>query len=264
MTGRIRAGIGGWTYEPWRGTFFPDKLPHARELEFASRAVTAIEVNGTFYRTQSSATFAKWREETPDDFMFSLKAPRYAVNRRDLREAAESITRFIQSGIAELGPKLGPILWQLAGTKRFDPDEIGAFLALLPPEAAGVNLRHVLEPRHESFVCVDYVALARKHGVATVLADSADYPLIADPTADFVYARLQDAREEIETGYDAKALATWANRFREFAAGRVPDDLAYVAGKPPHPKGGRDCFVFFINGAKVRAPAGAQAFLKLV
>src|SRR5438067_8143609 len=185
----IKVGIGGWTFEPWRGVFYPKGLPQARELDFASRQVTAIEVNGTFYRTQKPEDFRRWAAETPDDFVFSLKAPRYAVNRRVLAEAEPSIARFIESGIVELKDKLGPILWQFAPTKAFDEKDFSAFLALLPRQFDGRQLRHVVEVRHKSFLVPEFVALARKAAVAIVLADHDTYPLLPDITGDFVYGR---------------------------------------------------------------------------
>ena len=257
----IRVGIGGWTYEPWRGVFYPDKLPQARELDYASRHVTAIEINGTFYRTQAPATFRKWHDEVPDDFVFTLKAPRYATNRRVLAEAGESISRFVESGIDQLGRKLGPILWQFAPTKPYDPEDFEAFLALLPADASGVPLRHAIEVRHESFRDPGFIALLRKTGAGLVYAHSADYPEIADVTADFVYARLQQAEEKVATGYPAKALDRWAERAREWAAGSEPEDLPRAGAKPAAKKR-RDVFVFMINGAKVRAPGAAMALLE--
>jgi uncharacterized protein YecE (DUF72 family) len=242
----IRAGIGGWTYEPWRGSFYPQGLPYARELEFASRKLTAIEINGTFYRTQKPDTFRKWADETPPDFVFSLKAPRYAVNKRALAEAGPSIELFVESGIAGLGDKLGPILWQFAPTKKFDAADFGAFLALLPREVKGQGLRHALEARHESFRSPQFFELAQKAGAAIVLADSDDYPCIAQETAAFTYARLMKCRKEEQTGYAHAELAGWMERARNWSAG------------------GRDAFVYFINGAKERAPAAAQAFLAMI
>lgn len=256
----IRIGIGGWTFAPWRGTFYPDRLPHARELEFASGAVTSIEINGTFYRTQTPKTFRTWASQVPDGFVFSLKAVRYATNRRILAEAGESVQAFMGSGLVELGDRLGPINWQFAPTKRFDPDDFGAFLALLPHEVEGVRVRHAVEVRHESFCCAEFVALARRHRVAIVFADSPDYPAIADVTGDFIYARLQDAKADIETGYDAKALDLWAGRARAWEAGEAPDDLPSF-GKTPPDGGTRDVFLYMINGAKERAPAAAQALI---
>ncbi len=239
----IRAGVGGWTFEPWRGTFYPPKLPHAQELAFASRALTSIEINGTFYRTQKPDTFRKWAGETPDGFVFSVKAPRYAVNKRVLAEAGPSIERFAESGLDELGVKLGPILWQFAPTKKFDAADIAAFLALLPREVKGARLRHALEVRHASFKTPEFFDLAAKVGAAIVVADSEDYPLIEEQTADFTYARLMKSRPEGETGYPADELADWRKRARSWA------------------EGGRDVFVYFIDGAKERAPAAAAAFL---
>jgi len=257
----IRVGIGGWTYEPWRGVFYPKGLPHARELAHASRHVTSIEVNGTFYRTQSRDSFRKWANETPDDFVFSLKGPRYAVNRRVLGEAGESIERFLTSGIAELGPKLGPLLWQLAGTKKFDAEDVAAFLALLPKTLEGRPLWHVIEPRHESFCCPEFVKLARDAGVAIVLADSDDYPAIADVTGPFVYARLQRSRADEATGYPATELDAWAKRARLWAAGGEPDDLPRFGDKSAAKKAKRPVFIYFISGAKERAPAAAVVLI---
>ncbi len=262
----IRVGIGGWTFEPWRGTFFPPGLPHARELEYAAGQVTTIEVNGTFYRTQTPKTFASWAAQVPDGFVFSLKAPRYATNRRVLAEGGESITRFVESGLAELGDKLGPINWQFPPTKAFDPDDFGAFLSHLPAAVDGVKLRHAVEVRHASFCSPDFVALARTHKVAIIFADDDDYPAIADVTADFVYARLQRAREEEPTGYSPDALTGWLKRARVWEAGGVPEDLPSYGEAPAKPKKAAksDVFVYMINGAKVRAPAAAQALLALV
>jgi uncharacterized protein YecE (DUF72 family) len=257
----IRVGIGGWTFEPWRGVFFPDKLPHARELEYASRQVTAIEINGTYYRTQSPASFAKWAAETPDGFMFSVKALRYCTNRKVLAEAGESVAKFVGSGLSELGDKLGPILWQFMPTKRFEADDFKAFLDLLPEEAGGRRLRHALEVRHESFRDEAFVAMARARRAAIVFADSAKHPAIADPTADFVYARLQDAREAVETGYTAEEIERFADVAQGWARGEAPDGLDYVGAAAPAAGGPRDVFVFMINGAKVRAPAAAKALL---
>ena len=165
-TGTIRIGIGGWTYEPWRGTFYPEKFPQKRELEYASRKLTSIEINGTFYCSQKPETFAKWRDETPDGFVFSLKAPRYATNRNVLADAGGTIERFFAGGVMELKDKLGPINWQMTPTKEFEPADFEAFLKLLPKEVEGRPLRHVVEVRHDSFRSPDFIALVRKHGVA--------------------------------------------------------------------------------------------------
>jgi uncharacterized protein YecE (DUF72 family) len=261
--GRIRAGMGGWTYEPWRKTFYPEGLPHSRELEYASRQVTAIEINGTYYSTQKPASFVKWRDETPDDFVFSLKASRYATNRRVLAEAGDSVQRFIGSGIAELGDKLGPIVWQFMPTKAFDAADFEAFLALLPDKVDGSRLRHVMDVRHDSFMDPAYLKLARKYKVATVFTDSDKFPSFADITGDFVYARLMRASAGNRAGYAPKALQAWAERARAWAAGHQPDDLPRVeAGNGKASAKGRDVFVFFINGDKEKAPAAAQALLE--
>lgn len=262
-SGRIRSGMGGWTYEPWRETFYPAEVPKKSELEYASRQVTAIEINGTFYRLQSPTTFAKWRDETPDDFVFAVKASRYIVNRRVLAEAGDGITRFMTSGLAELKTKLGPILWQLPPTKRFDAADLESFLKLLPAELDGRQLRHALEVRHESFMNAEYLDLARRYRVATVFADTDEYPSFADVTGDFTYSRLMRTVSSQATGYSKQALGTWAKRAQTWAEGGEPKDLPRVekaAKKAP----ARDVYMFFISGAKERAPAAARHLISLV
>jgi uncharacterized protein YecE (DUF72 family) len=261
MSGRIRVGIGGWTFEPWRNNFYPKGWAKARELEYASTHVTAIEINGTFYSTQKPATWADWAKRTPDDFVFAVKASRFCTNRRVLRDGAESIDKFINQGLAELGPKLGPILWQFAGTKQFDPEDFSGFLEMLPKSVGGVPLRHAIEPRHESFRSSVLVELARKANAAIVFADAEKYPQFADLTADFTYARLQNAREEEPTGYSAQALDRWAATAKAWAAGQAPEGYAYIDPRSGSVGAARDTFVFMINGAKVRAPAGAMALI---
>ena len=256
----VRVGIGGWDFDPWRKTFYPADVPKKHQLAYASRQVTAIEVNATYYRTQSAASFARWRDESPDDFVFAVKASRFATNRRVLGEAGESVNFFLNSGLAELGPKLGPLLWQFMPTKKFDPDDFEAFLKLLPATLGSQRLRHALDVRHESFRCEAFVALAKKHGAAIVCSDSDDYPMIGDVTSDVVYARLMRARPELPTGYAPEAIGTWLAHARAWSNGETVDALDPIA--PAAPKKARDVFVFFINGAKERAPAAAQSLLK--
>jgi uncharacterized protein YecE (DUF72 family) len=256
----IRVGVGGWTFEPWRGDFYPADLPQKRELEYMSGKLTSIEINGTFYRGQSPATFAKWRDETPDGFVFALKAPRFATHRRVLAEAGESIARFVTGGLAELGDKLGPINWQFPATKAFDPDDFAAFLALLPGSVEGRPLRHAIEARHESFRNAAFVALARKAGVAIIIAADCEYPQIADPTAPFVYVRVMGASESEPAGYSPGALDAWAARARTWAAGDAPSDLPLLAAPLAAPQG-RDVFFYVISGAKQRNPAAAAALI---
>jgi len=257
----IRVGIGGWTYEPWRGTFYPDKWPHKRELEYAASKLSAIEINGTYYSSFKPQSFATWAKAVPDGFVFAVKASRYCTNRKVLADAGESIARFTGQGIVELGDRLGPILWQFMATKRFDPDDFRAFLALLPAAESGVALRHAVQVRHGSFANPEFVEMCRAAGVAIVFADSAEYPAIAETTASFAYARLEAAVEDEPAGYAPAALDRWAEAAREWAAGGQPEGLPRVTDDAPerHP---RDTFVFFINGAKVRAPHGATALIE--
>ena len=238
----VRVGIGGWTYEPWRGTFYPPGLAHAKELQHASRRLTAIEVNGTYYSTFKPATFAKWRDETPDGFVFSLKANRFATNRKLLATAGESISRFIDSGVEELGPKLGPIVWQFMPTKAFEPEDFEAFLTLLPKKAGSRTLQHVMDVRHASFIAPAYRALAHKHGISTVFTDAEQFPSFDEPEGGIAYARLMRASAEELTGYTPEALQNWAARASQWSAHRPT-------------------YVFFINGAKEKAPAAARALL---
>jgi uncharacterized protein YecE (DUF72 family) len=259
----IRVGIGGWTFEPWRGTFYPKGLKHAEELKYASEHLTSIEINGTFYRTQSAASFRKWRDEAPDDFVFAVKGHRGVVNSRKLAEAGEPIDWFFRSGVLELGDKLGPILWQFAPFKRFDAADFAGFLKLLPRKAGERSLMHVVEVRHQSFLVPEFIALLREHNVAVVYADSDEYPAVADVTADFVYARLQRTQEENESGYAAGDLDKWAGRARLWASGGTPEDLPRIDKAAP-PKSKRPVFVYMISGAKVRAPAAAMALIERV
>lgn len=257
----IRVGIGGWTYKPWRGTFYPEGLRQADELAYAGEKLTAIEINGTFYRTQSPASFAKWREAVPEDFRFTLKGHRAVVNKKVLAEAEEALAWFFGSGIAELGNRLGAVLWQFAPHKTFDPDDFGAFFSMLPREVEGVPVNHVAEIRSTSFLNPEFVALARKHNVAIAYADSDDYPAIADVTGDVVYARLQRSAEEIETGYAPGDLDAWAERAQAWEKGGGPDDLP-TFGDAKAKRKKRDVFVFMIAGAKVRAPHAAMGLIE--
>jgi uncharacterized protein YecE (DUF72 family) len=261
-TGTIRVGIGGWTYAPWRGVFYPKGLAHAQELAYASRHLTSIEVNSTFYRTQTPATFAKWARETPDAFVFSLKGPRYAVNRRVLAEAGDSIKRFLDSGPLALGDRLGPILWQFAPTKKFDEADFGAFLELLPQSFDGRKLAHVVEVRHASFCTPAFVKLLRRFSIPVVYAEHATYPAIPDVTGDFIYARLQKGKDSLKTGYAPKALDAWAKLADTWAAGGAPADLPSIGPAPRAKTRPRDVFIYFIHEGKLRAPAAAIALIE--
>jgi uncharacterized protein YecE (DUF72 family) len=254
----IRVGIGGWSFDPWRKTFYPKEVPRARELAYASRALTSIEINGTYYRTQSPKSFRQWHDETPDGFAFSVKASRFATNRRVLGEAGPSIARFLESGLTELKTKLGPLLWQFAPPKKFDEPDFEAFLKVLPKAQDGLRLRHAVEVRHASFCSESFVALARKYEAAIVFADSEKYPPIADVTADFVYARLMRAKAPVKTGYASAELKRWKDYAKTWADGGSPGETLAKAA----PKKRRDVFVYMINGAKERAPAAAVALLE--
>jgi uncharacterized protein YecE (DUF72 family) len=256
----IRIGVGGWVYEPWRGAFYPAGLAHKRELEHASRQLTSIEINGTYYGSQKPESFARWHSETPPDFVFAVKGPRFAVNRRVLAEAGKSVERFLAGGVLELKEKLGPINWQFLPTKRFDAEDFERFLKLLPASAEGRRIRHAVEVRHDSFRSPDFVALARDHGVAIVLAADSEYPQIADITAPFAYVRLMGTSEAEPAGYPEATLASWAGHARRLAAGRVPEGLSTLAPRPAD-KGPRDVFLYVINGFKERNPAAARAIL---
>lgn len=259
--GKIYAGIGGWTFEPWRGVFYPKGLPHVKELDYASRKLTSIEVNGTFYRTQNAKTFKKWASEVPDGFVFALKGVRYAVNRRVLAEAGDSIKRFMDSGVTELGDKLGPLLWQFAPAKKFDEADFGKFLELLPQKFGGRKIRHVVEPRNETFSTPAFIRLAREFGVAVCYTDHIDYVNIADLTGDFVYARLQRGKDKVKTGYPPKEIEVWAKHAKAWASGKDVVSLPHADKTKPAAKP-RDVFVYFIHEGKVRAPAAAMELIK--
>jgi uncharacterized protein YecE (DUF72 family) len=260
--GRIRVGVGGWVFEPWRGVFYPGGLRQADELKFMSRHVTVIEINATYYGSQKPDSWKKWAGETPDDFVFTIKGNRFCTNRKTLATAGESIEKFFAQGLAVLGPKLGPVFWQFAPTKRFEPEDFEGFLKLLPASADGVKLRHAVEVRHDSFRTPEFIALARRHETPVVFADHAAYPAIPDVTGDFVYARLQTGSDAVETGYPPDQLDAWAGRLQAWAEGRAPEDLEAVdAAHPAEPKP-REVFAFVIHEGKVRAPAAAMAILE--
>ena len=244
--GHIRIGIGGWTFPPWRGTFYPSDLPQKRELEYASRQLGAIEINATFYGRQSPKSWSNWAETIPDGFQFALKASRYCVTRPKLAEAAEGVETYFAQGMAALGDKLGPILWMLAPRRQFDAEDIAGFFKVLPHELNGIPLRHAIEPRHESFRDERFYDLCRKRDVAIVFGDDDEFPCIDAETASFRYARLQRMKEDIPNGYSEAKLKAFADRAKGWA------------------EGGRDAYLFMINGAKVRAPAAASALQQLV
>jgi uncharacterized protein YecE (DUF72 family) len=255
----IYVGIGGWVYPDWRDNFYPKGLSQKRELEYASSRLTGIEINGTYYGSQKPASFRKWRDETPDGFVFTLKGPRFATNRRVLAEAGESIERFFDSGVTELKDKLGPVNWQFMASKKFDACDFEAFLELLPKKLDGRAIRHAVEVRHDSFKDKAFIALCRKHGVAIVFAADSEFPLIADTTADFIYARLMGTSAKEKLGYPPAILKTWAERAKDWERGESPKPSMLLA--PPAPKKKRDVFMFVISGAKEKNPAAAQAVI---
>lgn len=259
---RFRVGIGGWTFAPWRKHFYPDGLPQRRELEYASRQLTAIEINGTYYGAQKPAIYAKWRDDTPDGFVFSLKAPRHVAERKALATAGDAVESFVSGGLEQLGDRLGPILWQFPPSRGFDAGDFSAFLDLLPRELAGRPLRHVLEVRHPGFLCAEYLDLARAHRMASVFTDSIEHPSFADVTGDFVYARLMRSDASIASGYSAPALAVWAERVRAWTRGDEPEDLPRVQPRRAAERLPREVFVYFIGSAKQRNPAAAAALLR--
>lgn len=258
---KIYVGIGGWTYEPWRGPFYPDKLSQKKELEYASSKVTSIEVNGTYYGAQKPESFRKWHDETPDGFVFTLKGTRYATNRKDLSQSKDSVERFCASGISELKSKLGPINWQFMATKKFDAEDFENFLKLLPAEADGVALKHAVEVRHDSFRDPAFIDLCRRYNVGQITAADCEFPQIADITSDFAYLRLQGSSEAHELGYSEKALDDWTARIKKLAAGHVPEDMAAVT-RGGHKAGPKDVYVYVISGDKVKNPAAAMALIE--
>jgi len=260
---RIRVGIGGWNFAPWRNNFYPAGLVQRRELEFASRQLRAIEINGTFYGAQKPATYAKWAAETPEGFVFSLKAPRYVTEGKRLADSARGIDGFVFGGLTEFGDRLGPVLWQLPPSRPFDADDLAAFLDLLPRELNGQPMRHVLEVRHRSFLDERYVSLARAHRIPTVFTDSPQYPSLADITGDFTYARLMGSQSHIDTGYAPADLDTWSARAHAWAEGGDPTELPHVA-QPLPGQAPRDVFIYFISAAKERNPSAAMALQQRV
>ena len=265
MSTNIRVGIGGWNYAPWRNNFYPPKWPQKRELELASRELTSIEINSTYYSPQKPPTYARWRSETPEGFVFSLKAPRFCTDRRVLADAGKAIDGFVFGGLAEFGDRLGPINWQLPPYKAFDRADLAAFFDLLPRALDGLPLRHVLEVRHASFLCPEYLELARRQRVATVFTDSPKYPSLADVTGDFVYARLMRSEAQIDTGYAASDLDAWAKRAQDWATGAEPADLPRVEKLPAAAaatSAPREVYLYFISAAKERNPAAAKALIE--
>src|SRR3954452_14487451 len=263
-SGKVRIGIGGWNFPPWRGVFYPKGLAQSKELSYAAQHLTAIEINATYYGSQKPESFRKWGSEAPDGFLFSVKGSRFSTNRRVLAEGADSIKRFLNSGVTELGDRLGPLLWQFAPTKKFDEADFESFLKLLPEKQDGLKLRHVVEVRHDSFRSPAFIALVRKFNVAVVCAEHATYPGIADVTSDFVYMRLQKGKDTIKTGYPPKELDAWAERLKIFAEGGVPKDLEQVDPKSQPKEVPRDVFAYVIHEGKVRAPAAAMELIERV
>lgn len=285
-TGHIWIGISGWRYAPWRGDFYPPGLKQRRELEFASRAVSSIEINGSFYALQTPPRYAQWRDETPDDFVFSVKAPRYITHIRRLREVEKPLANFFASGVLQLGNKLGPILWQFPPSFKFDAALFEQFFSLLPRNTeealqcarrcdarlkrkgyltapAHTRLRHAVEIRNPSFVCDEFVALLRRFNIALVVADTAGkWPYVEDITSDFMYLRLHGDVELYASGYSSKALRRWQQRIDSWSRGRQPADAHLITQRKPRARKSRDVFCYFDNDVKVRAPYDARSLLQ--
>ncbi len=261
----VRIGCSGWSYDDWRGAFYPADVPRKRWLETYAETFDTVEVNNTFYRLPKQSAVAGWSEQTPPGFLFACKASRYLTHIKRLQTVAEGAARFLAllEPLREAG-KLGPILWQFAPTKKFDPADFGAFLALLPHKVGNRAVRHVVEVRHASFCVPEFIALARDHDVPIVYAEHETYPEIADVTGDFIYARLQKGKDEEKTGYAPKALDAWAGRFKAWAEGGAPDDLPLIDKKTKPAKKPRDAFVYFIHEGKVRAPHAAMALMERI
>jgi uncharacterized protein YecE (DUF72 family) len=260
--GKIRVGVGGRLYAPWRGVFYPKGLKQADELAYAASKLTSIEINATHYKLQGPKTFRKWADATPDGFVFSVKGPRIVTNSKALAETGNFVARFLASGLAELGDKLGPVLWQFPPFKRFDAGDVGKFLALLPRDLDGRKLAHVIEVRHASFNTPGFVALLRDAGASAVYTDAEGWPNIADVTGDIIYARLQRGDDSLAAAYPPTQLDAWAKRAKAFADGSAPEDLPRLDATKTPPAGPRDVFVYFIHEGKLRAPAAAQALIE--
>jgi uncharacterized protein YecE (DUF72 family) len=285
--GQIRVGISGWSYRPWRGTFYPDRLPLKLELAYAAEHFSSIEINGTFYRLQRPEHFARWYDSTPVNFLYSVKGPRFITHMLKLRDIKAPLANFLASGLLRLGPKLGPILWQFPPQMTFEPDRFDAFFELLPQDTeeaiklarqhdARLNgrswlrsevrqrMRHVVEIRHHSFCTPRFAKLLRRHKVALACADTVAWPRLMDLTSDFVYCRLHGSKELYVSGYGPAALEQWAKRIRTWASGDEPEDAHRISPATRRRSMGRDVFVYFDNDAKVRAPADAEALIKRV
>jgi uncharacterized protein YecE (DUF72 family) len=285
--GEIRIGISGWTYAGWRGTFYPEKLPHNKELSYAAGILRSIEINGTFYSLQRPGTFAKWAAATPDDFVFAVKGSRFITHVQRLKEVRAPLANFFASGVLRLGPKLGPFLWQLPPNFKFDAKRIENFLKILPRDTGAAQtlarrhdkrvsgrawmkaanhrpLRHAIEIRNQSFAVPEFIDLLRAYGAALVCADTVEWPRLMDLTSDFMYCRLHGSEQLYSSGYDDHALDAWAERAVAWAGGREPNDAERVIDKPGSKLPKRDVYVYFDNDAKVRAPFDAQGLMARV
>jgi uncharacterized protein YecE (DUF72 family) len=260
--GQIRVGIGGWSYAPWRGVFYPKGLKQAGELAYATSKLTSIEINSTHYRLQSAKNFKSWAATAPAGFVFSVKGPRLVTQQKVLAETGNFIKRFFASGLAELDDKLGPVLWQFAPFKRFDAEDFGRFFDLLPGDLDGRKLNHVVEVRHASFRTPRFVELARDTGTAIAYVDAESWPSMADVTGDVIYARLQRGDDSLPAAYKPKDLGEWADRAKLWAAGDAPTDLALVHAEHRSEAKPRDVFIYFIHEGKLRAPAAAMALIE--
>jgi uncharacterized protein YecE (DUF72 family) len=283
--GAIYIGISGWRYPPWRGVFYPPDLPQSRELEFASRALPTIEINGSFYSLQRPESYAAWYQATPPGFVFSVKGNRYITHFLRLRGVDGPLANVLASGVFNLREKMGPFLWQFPPNFSYDPARMEHFLSLLPHDTEqGLALackhepfmegrtalqidkkrkmRHAVEIRHESFADESFIALLRKYKVALVVADTGGkWPDYEDITADFMYLRLHGPEELYASGYDDAALEHWAQRIRAWTSGSQPPDARLISSKAPPKRASRDLFCYFDNDIKVRAPFDARRLM---
>ena len=286
-TARVRIGISGWRYTPWRGVFYPEELPQRLELHYASRILPTIEINGSFYSLQYPASYQRWHDDTPADFVFAVKGPRFITHMKKLRDVEAPLANFFASGLFNLHGKLGPILWQFPPNFRYDPAKLTKFFEQLPRDTEAAlklarrrdarmkgrsrltidtprPLRHAIEIRHESFCDDSFIDLLREHNIALVIAETAQrFPMPHDITADFVYMRLHGDKELYRSGYSDRALEKWAKRIRAWQRGGEPRGVQKISKLKPATSKPKDIYCYFDNtDVKLRAPVDAQTLIR--